>query len=111
VIAVWVHMRLQLCWAYLLSNLQLSFVLLPFEQEKCYTVIKQLRCKRTAGTKGCSRHDKGTVTNPHFKNAPFAIGMLRSGCSALAQHALVACCAFWCGYHADMTGPPCCDVM
>jgi hypothetical protein len=38
-------------------------------RKKCYTVIKHKRRKRTAGTKGCSRHDKGTVTNPHFKKA------------------------------------------
>jgi hypothetical protein len=45
------------------------FPLPTLEKKKCYTVIKQLRCKRTAGTKGCSRHDKGTVANPHFKKA------------------------------------------
>ena len=39
------------------------------EKKTCYTAIKQLRCKRKAQTKGCSRHNKGTVTNPHFKKA------------------------------------------
>jgi hypothetical protein len=38
-------------------------------RKKCYTANKQLRCKRAAGTKGSSRIDKGTVTNPHFKKA------------------------------------------
>jgi hypothetical protein len=37
------------------------------KKKKCYTVIKQLRCKRTAGLKGCSRHDKGTVPTPTSK--------------------------------------------
>ena len=45
------------------------------EEEVCYTVLTQLRCKRTAGTKGGSRNDKGQSTNPTSKGSKHTLSV------------------------------------
>lgn len=44
--------------------------------KKCVTVIEQLRCKQTAGTRGAAGNNKGTVTNPHFKKGSMGTNAL-----------------------------------
>jgi hypothetical protein len=44
-------------------------------EKKCYTVLTQLRCKRTAGTKGGSRNDKGRLTNPTSKGSKHTLSV------------------------------------
>jgi hypothetical protein len=48
------------------------------KKKKCYTVLTQLRCKRTAGTKGGSWNDKGQSTNPTSKGSKRTLSALRS---------------------------------
>ena len=45
-------------------------------KKKCVTVIEQLRCKQTAGTRGAAGNNKGTVTNPHFKKGSMGTNAL-----------------------------------
>lgn len=46
------------------------------KKKKCVTVIEQLRCKQTAGTRGAAGNNKGTVTNPHFKKGSMGTNAL-----------------------------------
>jgi hypothetical protein len=45
------------------------------KKKKCYTVLTQLRCKQTAGTKGGSRNDKGRSTIPTSKGSKHTLSV------------------------------------
>jgi hypothetical protein len=45
------------------------------KKKKCYTVLTQLRCKKTAGTKRGSRNDKGRSTNPTSKGSKHTLSV------------------------------------